>query len=260
MSVARRAATNAEVVDDATTPNNDEDENNASTNAAPSDQKPLLKKLHKKGSGDGSKEERGKEDCTAKEVSKHQDKKSGRRGKFHGLSSPRGKSVLAMSVALAIHLGGYELARAAVMALFTSDGLGFGRGIQDSGSGQIDQEKTEGKMEGGLSALPMAVGCVSPFSVALLWFYAKTLDFGGPAYALRTHTLVCAVTQIVAGWILGALDQFLKASAKNGSDITAVQLETSSGIKFVSQPLLFFIVCGSKCICTVALRATLGFH
>ena len=63
------------------------------------------------------------------------------------LFSARGKSVLYMSISLAIHLGGYELSRAAVMALFTSDKLGFGKG-----------------KEGGLSALPMAVGCVSPFA------------------------------------------------------------------------------------------------
>lgn len=241
MSVARRTATTADVVDDATTPNNDEDGNNASTNTDPSEQKPLLKKLQRRGSGHGTKEECVKETCTVTKASKSQDKKSGRRGTYHGLSSPRGKSVMAMSVALAIHLGGYELARAAVMALFTSDGLGFGKGVQDNGGDQIDEANTEGKVEGGLSALPMAVGCVSPFSVALLWFYAKTLDFGGPAYALRTHTLVCAVTQMVAGWILGALDQFLKASAKDGSDTTAVHLETSSGIKLVSQPLLFLL-------------------
>lgn len=84
------------------------------------------------------------------------------------------------------------------MALFTSDSLGFGKG--DSGDG-----------DGGLSALPMAVGCVSPFSVALLWFYAVTLDAGGPCRALRTHTLICAGTQIVAGWILKELDSYLEA-------------------------------------------------
>ena len=43
------------------------------------------------------------------------------------LFSARGKSVLYMSISLAIHLGGYELSRAAVMALFTSDKLGFGK-------------------------------------------------------------------------------------------------------------------------------------
>eukprot|EP00970_Alexandrium_tamarense_P019563 scaffold14215_cov428-Alexandrium_tamarense.AAC.1 len=81
-----------------------------------------------------------------------------------------------MSLSLAIHLGGYELARAAVMALFTSDGLGFGKSKHET----ADNTNSNNHQEGGLSALPMAVGCVSPFSVALLWFYAKTLDYGGP--------------------------------------------------------------------------------
>lgn len=104
------------------------------------------------------------------------------------------------------------------MALFTSDGLGYGHGD-----------------EGGLSALPMAVGCVSPFSVGLLWFYAKTLDTGGPSYALRTHTLICAGTQIVSGWLLGAFDQYLHM------DETQASLANwpSSKVKAWSQPLLF---------------------
>lgn len=107
-------------------------------------------------------------------------------------SSPRYRSVLWMSLSLAIHLGGYELSRAAVVALFTSDGLGFGHGGG-----------------GGLSALPMAVGCVSPFSIGLLWFYGNTLDRGGPSYALRTHTLICAGCQIVCGWALRFFDDRL---------------------------------------------------
>jgi hypothetical protein len=85
-------------------------------------------------------------------------------------SSPRFVSVSYMSLSLAIHLAGYELSRAAVMALFTSDGLGFGHG-QGAGEGG----------GGGLSALPLAVGCVSPFSICLLWFYGNTLERGGPA-------------------------------------------------------------------------------
>mmetsp|Transcript_32324 Transcript_32324/g.67980 ORF Transcript_32324/g.67980 Transcript_32324/m.67980 type:complete len:556 (+) Transcript_32324:157-1824(+) len=137
-----------------------------------------------------------------------------------GLFSTRGRSVLCMSLSLAIHLGGYELSRAAVMALFTSDVLGFGHGGQ-----------------GGLSALPMAVGCVSPFSVALLWFYAKTLDSGGPSYALRTHTLICAGTQIVSGWILGAFDQYLHMDATQAS----LAGWPFSKVKAWSQSLLFLL-------------------
>ena len=102
------------------------------------------------------------------------------------------------------------------MALFTSDGLGFGKGT-----------------EGGLSALPMAVGCVSPFSVALLWFYAKTLDVGGPSYALRTHTLICAGTAIVAGWILKYLDSYL-----HSMDHEKEQQHNTTGW---SEPCLFLL-------------------
>ena len=89
-------------------------------------------------------------------------------------SSPRLVSVLYMSLSLAIHLAGYELSRASVMALFTSDGLGFGHGHKSGDEGG-------GGGGGGLSALPMALGCVSPFSICLLWFYGNTLERGGPA-------------------------------------------------------------------------------
>jgi len=136
------------------------------------------------------------------------------------LFSARGKSVLYMSISLAIHLGGYELSRAAVMALFTSDKLGFGKG-----------------KEGGLSALPMAVGCVSPFAVLLLWFYAKTLDVGGPSFALRTHTLICAGTQIVSGWILKAFDDYLQLDETKQDTNNLI----FRNVKGWSQPLLFML-------------------
>jgi len=107
------------------------------------------------------------------------------------------------------------------MALFTSDGLGFGKGE-----------------DGGLTTLPMAVGCVSPFSVALLWFYATTLDAGGPSYALRTHTLICAGMMIVSGWMLKAFDQYLQVD-----DATAAALAgwPFARVKAWSQPLLFLL-------------------
>ena len=138
------------------------------------------------------------------------------------LSSPRYRSVLCMSMSLTIHLAGYELSRAAVVALFTSDGLGFGHG-----SG------------GGLSALPLAVGCVSPFSVALLWFYGHTLDYGGPSYALRTHTLICGAIQIISGWILRAYDDRLQR-ATNDDDETFSAYAISS-VSSKSRLLLFVL-------------------
>lgn len=149
------------------------------------------------------------------------------------LRSKRFQAVLSMSCSLAIHLGGYELSRAAVMALFTSDGLGFGKS---------HTTKSVGHSEGGLSALPMAVGCVSPFSVALLYFYGKTLNHGGPRHALRIHTMVCAAAQIICGSILGSLSQLIELKDNRAAVIPVKGLlfgveEPSS----FSQPILFFI-------------------
>lgn len=132
------------------------------------------------------------------------------------------------------------MARAAVMALFTSDGLGFGKSKHET----ADNANSNNHQEGGLSALPMAVGCVSPFSVALLWFYAKTLDYGGPAYALRTHTLICAGTQLVSGWILRLLEQFITLSATDSSgegSATMVLGYALPNVQSMSQPLLFLL-------------------
>ena len=130
-----------------------------------------------------------------------------------------------MSLSLAVHLAGYELSRASVMALFTSDTLGFGRSdINNSGSGS-------GAAGGGLSALPLAVGCVSPFSIGLLWFYGKTLHRGGPSYALRIHTWTCAIIQIVSGWLLITLDNYLK--------MTVVTTSVTSKISAAAAPELY---------------------
>lgn len=142
------------------------------------------------------------------------------------LFSPRGKAVTSMSFALAIHLGGYELSRAAVMALFTSDGLGFGK--KDNNSNQ----------ESELSALPMAVGCVSPFSVLLLWFYGKTLSHGGPSYALRTNTIICAAAQIFSGYVLRLFEACI-AEVKDDAD--GVCTMGSVGNVKTSQMLLFIL-------------------
>lgn len=75
------------------------------------------------------------------------------------------------------------------MALFTSDELGFGR----SGGG-------------GLSALPLAVGCVSPFSILVLWVYGRSLRWG-PARALRTHTLITSFVPIFCASVLKILER-----------------------------------------------------
>ncbi len=144
------------------------------------------------------------------------------------LFSPRGKAVASMSFALAIHLGGYELARAAVMALFTSDGLGFGK--KDNNSNQ----------ESELSALPMAVGCVSPFSVLLLWFYGKTLSHGGPSYALSTNTIICAAAQIFCGYVLRLFEACIAHDDDDDADGVCT-MGSVGNVKTMSQILLFIL-------------------
>ncbi|KAL3765396.1 hypothetical protein ACHAWU_002314 [Discostella pseudostelligera] len=160
------------------------------------------------------------------------------------LFSIRGKSILYMSLSLAIHLAGYELSRASVMALFTSDRLGFGKSDDNSSA-----SGASGGGGGALSALPMAVGCVSPFSIGLLWFYGKTLHSGGPCYALRIHTWICAAMQIMSGWILISLDNYLNLTASSTSiEATATTTTTSPtspgfymNAHHCSQSLLFLL-------------------
>ena len=240
MSVARRTvAASTGSSPSPTTRSNPSSSTNDDADTSSDDMKPLLKQHCMNDPKSENAVKKNASDKAPPEISR------GKTASPRGLYSPRGRAVLAMSLSLAIHLGGYELARAAVMALFTSDGLGFGKGgignQTDTENDEDSNDNSQGEVEGGLSALPMAVGFVSPFSVALLWFYAKTLDFGGPAYALRFHTLVCAMTQILAGWILGMLDQLLKTGMVGSSSSLSLVLSSSAGVKLLSQPLLFII-------------------
>lgn len=79
---------------------------------------------------------------------------------------PRLRSILYMGSAMALHFGGYEFFRNACLALFTSSEYGFSNA----------------------AAFSLANALVSPFSLLLLWFYARQLAQGGPRAALRTTT------------------------------------------------------------------------
>ena len=98
--------------------------------------------------------------------------------------SPKGEATLLMALASATHYAGYEFARNAVLALFTSERTGF---------------KSS-------AAMPLAVGCISPVSIALLWLYTRLLNRGGPRYAIRTTTLFCFATISVAGLMLNTVN------------------------------------------------------
>ena len=85
--------------------------------------------------------------------------------------SPSTHSVICMSIAMALHFFGYELARSATLTLFTSHKTGF-------------QHQ---------SAMPTALAFVFPASAGLLLLYTHILESWGPRIALRTTTVMCAV-------------------------------------------------------------------
>jgi len=104
--------------------------------------------------------------------------------------SPKGEAVLWMALASATHYSGYEFARNAVLALFTSERTGFRSS----------------------AAMPLAVGCISPFSIGLLWLYTRLLKRGGPRYAVRTSTLLCFATISAAGLALNTVSACVEES------------------------------------------------
>lgn len=81
--------------------------------------------------------------------------------------TPKMKSVLYMSIAMAVHFAGHEWVRGPVTSMFTSKETGFSSA----------------------AALPFTVGCVSPFSALLLWSYSKMLNSYGPKLALIKSTI-----------------------------------------------------------------------
>lgn len=87
-------------------------------------------------------------------------------------ASPRARACILMATAMSLHFGGYEFARSAALALFTSSETGFTHP----------------------SAYPFAIGLVTPTTLSLLYWYGTILKSSGPRKALRrTTSLVLAV-------------------------------------------------------------------
>lgn len=102
--------------------------------------------------------------------------------------SPKARSVLSMALASATHFAGYEYARTGTLTLVTSERTGFSSS----------------------SVVPLATGCVSPFSLLLLWLYARKLDFSGPCTALRHCTIFYAAILFFGGIFLQSVDGLLE--------------------------------------------------
>jgi len=98
-------------------------------------------------------------------------------------SSPRAKACVLMATAMSLHFGGYEFARSAALALFTSSETGFTHP----------------------SAYPFAIGLVTPLTLSLLYWYGVTLKSSGPRKALRKTTSVVLAMLLAGDGLVAAL-------------------------------------------------------
>ena len=121
---------------------------------------------------------------------------------------PRPRAILYMSLAMALHFGGYEFVRSGMLALFTSQEVGFA---------------TAG-------AFPLAMGLVSPFSVLLLVGYGRILERRGPRAALRETTAVSLGVFAVTSLGLNVLQGLLRTTAS-----TATTTATTSSLPIRAQ-------------------------
>lgn len=104
--------------------------------------------------------------------------------RFFEMPTPRAQSVLFMATAMALHFGGYEFARSATLALFTSTQTGFTTP----------------------AAFPLAMAMVTPLSFVFLLGYTRDLEANGPRLALRHSTLASILTLATTGLLLKILE------------------------------------------------------
>jgi len=104
-----------------------------------------------------------------------------------GLSvTAQARAVFCMAVAMACHYLSYSLARPTTLALFTSSTVGFAHSP---------------------GAFPLAMACISPTSLLLLFIYTNMLDAKGPRKALRGTTLMCSLVLSTAAGLVAYLSK-----------------------------------------------------
>ena len=122
-------------------------------------------------------------------------------------STPEGKSVLYMAIAMSLHYLGYFLARSITLSLFSSATTGYA---------------------GNPAAFPLANAFISPCSLLLLLGYNYVLERTGPRNALLQSTLCSAM-------IINTSALTIAASLKNHWQIGAIPL-----VKCITGPLFVF--------------------
>jgi ATP/ADP translocase len=122
-------------------------------------------------------------------------------------TTPEGKSVILMAIAMSLHYFGYSLARPTTVSLFTSATTGY---------------------KGSAAAFAFAMAFVSPVSLIMLLGYTRVLEQTKPKGALIASTLFCS-----AVIIFGAL-------AITFSERTNLLIAGIPAAKFVSGPMFIF--------------------
>jgi hypothetical protein len=131
--------------------------------------------------------------------SNNDDKSPSKKGEMFPLS-PRATSCVSMAAAMALHFGGYEFVRSGALALFTSSEIGFSHP----------------------SAYPFAMGLVTPFSLALLYFYGAILKAKGPRSALRTTKMISISILTLCIASMKAAESFSSTPANVSKGLVAI--------------------------------------
>jgi ATP/ADP translocase len=101
------------------------------------------------------------------------------------------QSILFMATASALHFAGFEFARSATIALFTSVKIGFSNP----------------------SASPLSTIVMTPVSILVLWLYTKGLQCWGPRKCLMFSTVLFALLLASSALTLTILESLIDQSA-----------------------------------------------
>ena len=137
-------------------------------------------------------------------------------------SSPRVRSCVLMSCAMSLHFGGYEFARSAALALFTSS-----NGITGCCTSP--------------SAYPFAISCVTPTTLALLYWYGTIVQQlpseegggGGPRKALRQTTMLVLSVLFLGCTSIATLSSAIVAIGGGGGGTLALASSSSSSMLLI---------------------------
>jgi len=151
------------------------------------------------------------------------------------------RAVACMTAAIAFHFAGYELARAATISLFTSEDVNLSTyGVSSFSSSGTDNKTRTVLFLGGFGSrtavmLPLAVCCVSPCSLFLLWTYSYHLERIGPKRTLVRTTVISSLVLFIAVMALRTLQSLAQMYLIHADD-------SQQGKSYTFPSSVFFIL------------------